>query len=85
MADLPSLTLAVDELDIGKLKTVPTNLSKLFNVVDNDVAKKVYIMNWFKKLALLIQTNKILKKRLTILMKRYLIPAYLFWPTTSID
>ena len=78
MADLPSLTLAVDELDIGKLKTVPTNLSKLFNVVDNDVAKKVYIMNWFKKLALLIQTNKILKKRLTILMKRYLIPAYLF-------
>ena len=40
MADLPSLTLTVDELDIDKLKTVPTELSKLSNVADNDIVKK---------------------------------------------
>ena len=28
----------VDELDIGKLKAVPVNLSKLSNAVNNDVA-----------------------------------------------
>ena len=38
--DLASLKLDVDELDIDKLKTVPVDLSKLSNVVDNDVVKK---------------------------------------------
>ena len=32
----------VDKLDIGKLETVPTNLSKLNNVVDNVVIETVY-------------------------------------------
>ena len=30
----------LDELDVDKLKTVPVDLSKLSNVVDNDVVKK---------------------------------------------
>ena len=30
----------VDKLDIGKLETTPVNLSKLSNVVKNDVVKK---------------------------------------------
>ena len=29
-----------DKLDIGKLETTPVNLSKLSNVVKNDVVKK---------------------------------------------
>ena len=33
-----------DKLDIGKLETTPVDLSKLSNVVKNDVVKKMYIM-----------------------------------------
>ena len=36
-ADLASLKLDVDNLSIDKLTTVPTDLSNLSNVVDNDV------------------------------------------------
>ena len=32
----------MDNLDVDKLKTVPAELNKLSNVVDNDVVKK----NW---------------------------------------
>ena len=39
-ADLASLKLDVDELDIHNLKTVPVDLSKLRSVVNNDVVKK---------------------------------------------
>ena len=35
-----TLILQVDELDIEKLAPVPTDLSKLSNVVKNDVVKK---------------------------------------------
>ena len=35
--DLSSLKSEIDKLDIDKLKPVPTDLSKLSNVVDNDV------------------------------------------------
>ena len=38
--NLASLKTEVDKLDIDKLKPVPTNLSKLSNVVKNDVLKK---------------------------------------------
>ena len=38
--DLASLIVKVDNLDIGKLKTVPVDLSKLSNAVDNNVVKK---------------------------------------------
>ena len=35
-----SLKTEVDKLDIGKLATIPVDLSKLSNVVKNDVVKK---------------------------------------------
>ena len=37
---LASLKSEVDELDIDKLKPVPTDLSKLSNVLKNNVVKK---------------------------------------------
>ena len=39
-SDLASLKAKVDKIDVDKLKTVPVYLSKLSNVVNNDVAKK---------------------------------------------
>ena len=38
--DLAGLKTKVDNLDVGKLKTALADLSKLNNVVDNDVVKK---------------------------------------------
>ena len=38
--NLSSLKTEVDKLDIDKLKPIPADLSKLFNVVKNDVVKK---------------------------------------------
>ena len=38
--NLSNLKTEVDKLDIGKLKTVPVDLSKLSNEVKNDVIKK---------------------------------------------
>ena len=41
---LAGLKTEVDKLDIGKLTTVPVDLSKLSNVVKNDVVKKLLII-----------------------------------------
>ena len=49
MADIPSLKLAVDKLDIDNLKSVLTDLSKFCNVVDNDVVKKSVYAELVKK------------------------------------
>ena len=38
--NLAALKSEVDKVDVDKLKTVPTDLSKLSNVVKNDVVKK---------------------------------------------
>ena len=38
--NLASLKTEVDKIGVGKLKTVPVDLSKLSNVVKNDVVKK---------------------------------------------
>ena len=38
--NLTNLKTEVDKLDIGQLVPVPVNLSKLSNVVKNDVVKK---------------------------------------------
>ena len=38
--NLNNLKSKVDKLDIGKLKTTPVDLSKLSNIVKNDVVKK---------------------------------------------
>ena len=36
---LDNFKIKVDDLDVGKLKTVPVDLKKLSNVVDNEVIK----------------------------------------------
>ena len=38
--NLAALKTEVDKIDVDKLKTVPVNLAKLSNVVNNDVVKK---------------------------------------------
>ena len=35
-----NLKTKVDDLDVGKLKTVPVDLKKVSDVVDNEVVKK---------------------------------------------
>ena len=40
-SNLTNLKAKVDKIDVDKLKTVPIDLSKLSNVVNNDVAKKL--------------------------------------------
>ena len=39
-SNLVNLKAEIDKVDIDKLKTVPVDLSKLSNVVNNDVVKK---------------------------------------------
>ena len=42
-SDLASLKVEIDEIDTRKLKNVPADLSKLSNVVNNDVVKKNFV------------------------------------------
>ena len=44
-SDLVSLKAEVDKLDIDKLVPVPVDLSKLSDVVKNDVFKKLSVIN----------------------------------------
>ena len=39
------LKTKVDNLDVDELSTVPVDLSKLTNVLDNDVVKKLSMIN----------------------------------------
>ena len=39
-SDLASLKAEIGKIDVGKLETVPADLSKLFKVVDSDAVKK---------------------------------------------
>ena len=43
--NLASLKTEVDKLDIDKLAIVPVNLSKMSDVVKNDVVKKLCVIN----------------------------------------
>ena len=61
-ATLVYLKSSVDKIDVHKLTTAPTDLSKLSIVVDNGVVKKTVYDELIKKLMLLIQRYKILKK-----------------------
>ena len=45
-----NLKTKVDGLDFGKLKTVPVDLKKLSDVVDNEVAKKTKFNTLKKKI-----------------------------------
>ena len=47
--DLASLKAEIDKIDVGKLKTVPVDLSKLSNVVNNEVVKKLCMINYLQK------------------------------------
>ena len=47
--NLVSLKTEVDKLDIDKLGPILAYLSKLSDVVKNDVAKKLCIINWLQK------------------------------------
>ena len=42
---LANLKIQADKVDVDKLKNVPVNLSKLSNVVDTDVVKKLCMIN----------------------------------------
>ena len=42
-SDLASLKVEADKIDVDKLKTVSVDLSKLRNVVNNDVVKKTTV------------------------------------------
>ena len=42
--NLASLKTGVDKIDADNLKTVPTDLAKLSNVVKNDIVKKLNII-----------------------------------------
>ena len=53
----------VDKLDIGKLETAPVGLSKLSDVVKNDVAKKTDCDELVKK-AHFINTSGLVKKQI---------------------
>ena len=39
-SDLPSLKAEDDKIDVKKWKTVPVDLSKIINIVNNDVVRK---------------------------------------------
>ena len=39
-SDIASLKAEIDKTDVGKIRTVPTDLSELSNVVDNGVFEK---------------------------------------------
>ena len=43
--NLANLKTELDKLDIDELKPVPVDLSKLSDLVKNDVVKKLYIRN----------------------------------------
>ena len=49
-SNLASLKARIDKVDVGKLKTVPVDLSKLSNVVNNDLVKKrLCMISWLQK------------------------------------
>ena len=50
----------IDKLDVDKLEMITADLSKLSNVVKNMFLKRLYMMNWFKKLT--IETINLIKK-----------------------
>ena len=47
--NLASLKTEVGQLDIDKLAPFPVDLSKLSDVVKNDVVKKLFMINWLQK------------------------------------
>ena len=61
--DLASLETKVGNLDVGKLKTAPVDLSKLSNVVDNDAVNRFCKIDWLSKSMLLLLRYQVLVDR----------------------
>ena len=56
-SNLASLKAEVDKIDVDKLNTAPVDLSKVSNVVNNDVVKKTAYDKLFAKKIILILVN----------------------------
>ena len=52
--DLASFKSKEDNIDVEKLYTVYPDLGKLSNILDNDVVRKLRLINWLLKSMLLI-------------------------------
>ena len=61
--NLASLKKEVDKIDVDKLKTVPADLSKLNNVVNNDAVKKTVYDKLVTKLNNIDTTGFVLKTK----------------------
>ena len=61
--DLASLKTEVDKLDIDKLVPVPVDLSKLSDVVKNDVVKKTEYNKFVTKVDSIDTTNFVKKSK----------------------
>ena len=48
-SNLAELKAAVEKINLAKLKSVPVDLSKLSNVVNNEAVKKLYTINQLQK------------------------------------
>ena len=58
-----SLKAKIDKIDVDKLKTVPVDLSKLSNIVKNEVVKKTVYDELVAKLSNIDLTGFILKAK----------------------
>ena len=72
------------ESDTDNLKSVPVDLKRLSDVVDNDFATKLYMMNWLKKLMPLklvnFLKNKIMITYIRLMVKYLVLLAWLLLP-----
>ena len=62
-SNLASLKSEVEKIDVEKLKTVPVDLSKLSNVVKNEVVKKIMYDNLVTKVNNIETTGCLLKTK----------------------
>ena len=72
------------ESDTDNLKSVPVDLKRLSDVVDNDFATELYMMNWLKKLMPLklvnFLKNKIMITYIRLMVKYLVLLAWLLLP-----
>ena len=61
--NLVNLKTEVDQLDVDKFVPVPVDLSKLSNVIKNDVVKKLCMINWLQKVNNIDTNNFVLKTK----------------------
>ena len=60
-SNLASLKTEFDKIDVDKIKTVPVDLSKLSNVIKNEVVKKTVYDKLVSKLNMIDTTGFVLK------------------------